>query len=560
MSSSSKGSGTNIDINLDQDFDIDYENKRESYDRETENTTTYNHNYNTSHTTEVEWIKTTGYKLGLELETEHTTTENYNKNVDVEVDHSYTSDTLIIDVQKTVDENITFDQTEIWDVEVNVTAESIIQDSHVDFDEDINDIDLSKLINVGPEGDVTMEDFSVDVRSIGDSFNGAGNDGHANVNQANNLVDNDTVSGTGTSYANQQAPNVSGTLEASAYLAANHESGSTYNSGHGGDFNSYTSYYPYYNHTNGSAYGYGNASSWYAAAAAASGTLAIDVSLTAPTDAFETVTAEGGNSNAGDGIANANLTNTNTENEGDGIVSGDTSASADASATAASFNNDITAGGNQQANFATVNLVGGDRLDAGDGFAGGVGTYTAPDENGNGDSEGEGDGGLAIRDSYVTFENDLNDIDASELINVAGTLDMEDFDLDVDAIASSFNGPGNDWAFDVNQTNDLVDNDAVTGTYATYVGSGWNAPFQSVSAAGGYAGAGDGVGTIVGNGVANSNGGDGAILGSSAASADAIASASAFSNSIVVGANLQVNNFTATVVGGDSSILDDLAS
>ena len=54
------------------------------------------------------------------------------------------------------------------------------------------------------------------------------------------------------------------------------------------------------------------------------------------------------------------------------------------------------------------------------------------------------------------------------------------------------------------------------------------------------------------------HGGDGVITGSTAATADALASAEAFTANIVVGANLQVNNLAATVVGGDSSIVDDI--
>lgn len=555
MSSTSSGNGTTIGINLDQDFDIDYTNERRSHETEYETTHTHNHNYNTNISHDYETTHTKGLKLALELETEQTKTENYNKNVDVDIDESYTSDTFVLDIHKDVSETIRFVQNETWDVTVNVTSENIVQDSHVHSDEDINDIDLARLINVAGGAQIDMEDFSADIRSIGDSFNGGGNDGHINVNQSNNLVDNDNVHGTGTSYSNHQLPNVHGHLSASAYYAESSHAGGSANYGYGGDFDSHTKYfygYPVYNNTTGHHYGQGSASAYYGAAAAAGGTLAVDLHLSAPTDAFETVVAEGGNSTAGDGIDHAHLSDTNNDNEGDGIVSGITSASADASAAAAAFNNEIMAGGNQQANFSTVNLIGGSQLDAGDGYAlpGGA--------SGDASDTPDGDGGLAIRNSHAHLDNDLNDIDAIELINVSGVLAMEDFDLDVDAIASSFNGPGNDWAFDVNQSNDLVDNDTVTGTYATYVGGGWNAPLQSVTATGGYAGAGDGIGSIGAYGVANSNGGDGAILGSSAATADAIASASAFSNSIVVGANLQVNNFSATIVGGDSALLNDL--
>src|SRR5690606_34239848 len=112
--------------------------------------------------------------------------------------------------------------------------------------------------------------------------------------------------------------------------------------------------------------------------------------------------------------------------------------------------------------------------------------YTGDDDDhGSGHGGHGGDaGGTAIRESTVLTSNDddVNDLDTSNLIDVLGNLNMDDFDLNTVAIGDSFNGPGNDMQFDVNQVNDLVDNDAVTGTSAYYMGGGWNGPFQDVSA------------------------------------------------------------------------------
>jgi hypothetical protein len=558
-SNQSKGSGTNIDISLDQDFDIDYKNERKVEDKTTETTNTTTNNTNVNKSYEVELTYTQGHKKAFELETEHTTTNNYNKNVDVDISKSEYDEKIKLDVEKKVHETITVQHTDIsdWDVDVNVYSENIIQSSEVHSDEDVNDIDTSELINVRDGASLTLDDFNLDITAIGGSFNGAGNDGLVTVSQSNNLVDNDEVSDTKTEYVNNQAPNVAGYLDAGFEASAEHHAGSSGYAAYKDEYTEKTAYdkwgKPEHSSRDGVVNGHAGTHSWYGAEAMVAGTLAIDLSLTAPETAFETVTAQGGTSTAGDGIGAAHLNTTNNDNEGDGIVSGAASASADASAAADAFSNDIMAGGNQQANFATINLVGGDQLDA-DNIKG---VRQADDAQHGADA---GDGGLAIKDSHVTLDDDVNDLDTSKLINVSGELDMDDFSLDVLSIGNSFNGAGNDWAFDVNQANDLVDKDTVTGTYTGYYGEGWNAPFQSVSATGGMADAGNGIGYVNGHNVANGNGGDGGILGSTAASANADASAVAFTNSIVVGANLQVNSFSANIIGGDNAIVDDITA
>src|SRR5690606_10657762 len=242
----------------------------------------------------------------------------------------------------------------------------------------------------------------------------------------NNLDDNDEVRDTEVEYENYQAPDIEAELKL------------------GGKGNSVT-HLPQYGMSG--------------LEAAASTALYAELSLKAPDSPFQSAYAEGGESYAGDGIGEAELESTNSDNEGDGAVTGDAAATADAAASAKAFTADIIAGGNQQANFATINVVGGNLLDGGDvaGQANGVQTQAGGHHGGHGGGHGSGDG-LAIKDSWVSYDDDLNDLDTSELIEVDpyGELKMDDFNLDMDAIAESFNGPGNDWAFDVTQTNDLV--------------------------------------------------------------------------------------------------------
>ena len=74
------------------------------------------------------------------------------------------------------------------------------------------------------------------------------------------------------------------------------------------------------------------------------------------------------------------------------------------------------------------------------------------------------------QDPITDLDNDVNDIDQSDLINVAGcaNLTMDDFTLDVTAIGDLFNGRGNDMMFDVNQINDMVDNDNLCDPMVQY--------------------------------------------------------------------------------------------
>ena len=518
---------TNVDIDIKQDMELDVElaHKNKS---------------------EVDW----------DIKVDAPDKSTYTK-VDVSLEEKKTIyDKTVVEFTETVDKNISV-SVDDWNVDVDVKASNIIESSTTDAD--VNDIDNSSLIDVSEYGRVTMDDFMSDQLAIGNSFNGPGNDLQFDINQSNELEDNDDVRGTTVSYDNEQAPNVSGSLEAehsSTYDAHGYAKKDDGKDGKDGKHDDYDKD-PRKGPMNGHG---GSSSSAWAAEAEASGSLAINLDLTAPENAFQTVVADGGSATAGDGISYADVKDV------DGSVAGSTSASADGVATAEAFNANIMAGGNQQANFATLDIVGGnlkdvgDVGDAGDGHGGHGGGYPQANtyangeagdgDHGGGGGHGGGDG-LAIRNSLI--DDDVNDLDSSSLIDVDGALSMDDFTFDLTAIGNSFNGAGNDMQFDVNQANDLIDNDNVSGTNVSYTGSGWNGPFQDVTATGGTSTAGDGIGNINADHT-------GAISGSAAATGDALASAQAFTANIVVGANLQVNNFTATVVGGDSFVGDDLTN
>src|SRR5690606_15521581 len=169
----------------------------------------------------------------------------------------------------------------------------------------------------------------------------------------------------------------------------------------------------------------------------------------------------------------------------------------------------------------------------------------------HGDKDGH-DGGMGIKGN----DNYVNDLDTQNLIDVGhdAALFMDDLRLDSVAIGDSFNGAGNDMQFDVVQVNDMVDKDFVYNPEVKYVGPG-DTTFMDVTAEGGVATAGHG---INGNSNANNNGLDGAVSGSTVASTDGIANVEAFTQNIVMGANVQVNNVDAIVVGGNSTIADNI--
>jgi hypothetical protein len=413
--------------------------------------------------------------------------EKYHKDVDVDVDikkeEKFSKD-VDIDVElikKDIDVEIDVDKN-IWETKVDVEASSIIDGDN----NNVNDLDFHKLIDVGPGGVLKMDDFSVRTIANGKSFNGQGNDSQHTVAQSNNLTDNDHLIAPVVAFGG--AP-----VEASSNLIwPPHNGGSD--------------------------------------------------------EPFQKVKAEGGEATAEDGIdGNSDANN----NDGNGSISGEALASANGIANVSAFTQDIVTGGNQQANFATLDVAGGNRLEANDVNVAPAAAAQAAGSGGNG---GEEDGGLAIRGDG----NDVNELDAESLINVnpLSFVHMDDFRLDTIMNGESFNGPGNDMQFDVVQVNDILDNDFLLHPQVIYAGSD-GVTFQDVDVYGGEARADDG---IEGNSNANGNGLDGSVSGSTAATADAVANVSAFTQNIVMGANLQVNNLNATVAGGDSTFADDFSA
>lgn len=399
-------------------------------------------------------------------------------------------------------------------IKVKVNLDVDIPALHQLMDNDINDLDVYNLINAAPGSKTSIDDFTVRELSVGNSFNDAGNDTLTRVNQSNQLRDNDTVSD----------PSV------------------TYSGPDGAE--------------------------------------------------FQKVDLKGGDGHSGtgtDGHSSANY------NDGNGSVSGSSSASGSAIGSASAFTQDLNLGSNTQANQSAINLIGGNSLRADDvSSGGGKGPHGGPGHGGPGyggpeaaslSAPGDGGGSHSGSTSVVTdYDNDVNDIDVSNLINVASgaELSLDDFTLDITSIGNSFNGAGNDTLFDVNQVNDLVDQDSVYSPNVGYnagpsdygyPGDGYQllsqggeghggygkggGYFQDVKAVGGWAGSGNG---ISGSSDASNNGGNGSISGVTSAAADANVSVEAFTQNIVLGANLQLNNSTITVVGGDSTIADNIHS
>jgi hypothetical protein len=553
----------NINANLNANLNVDVE-KEVDIDRSTTNT---NINVNAYNPHAFAFVKRVDVDVDVDKETSTTTTNTTNTNTNNSTNNH------------THNETETVTTTENWTTNVDVHAKNIIQNSDVKnyHDSDVNDIDAQNLINVEgnsyhlPPTDASssesfnnsnglassrleMEDFSADKLAVGDSFNGRGNDGLIKTDQSNELTDKDTVDYTEVEYEAEggHVPrHVEASLEVDGSLTIEKDDG----------------HKPPHNPSRDSGPRGGDDKPQLEASLAASASYSSfhDVD---PDSAFQYGYADADSATSGDGIGGDVDGDSNAaDNEGAGSISGSSSASADGVITQSAFNTDISTGGNSQGNLLSINTVGNDFVSADD-VARGSGAAASSAAGGDDSHPGDGghghgdDGGLAIKDSWVqtTWDDDVNDLDNQELINVTGGgyVDMEDFNFDEAAYGASFNGPGNDWAFDNEQTNSLVDNDDVTNTSVSYSGVGFM-PFQHATAYGGVGQSGDGIGgSISGNGNASGNGADGSIAGSTSASGNAIIDQSAFNLSISVGANLQLNQLQIRHVGGDSTFADDI--
>lgn len=171
-------------------------------------------------------------------------------------------------------------------------------------------------------------------------------------------------------------------------------------------------------------------------------------------------------------------------------------------------------------------------------------------------------------EGYLPTDDDFADLDLhgntfdNIFITESGSINFDPGN-DVNfqnVLNGAFSGGGSDTGFALSQVVDLVDNDTLSGVTQT------NSGIVTLTATGGTASAGDGIGTDDGGwgGMDHSffgggNGGSGGsgdidagddVSGSSAASAAANLTSTAFTQEIVLGANLQQNAFEATVING----------
>ncbi|WP_102867214.1 beta strand repeat-containing protein [Pseudovibrio exalbescens] len=206
----------------------------------------------------------------------------------------------------------------------------------------------------------------------------------------------------------------------------------------------------------------------------------------------QTVASSGGSASAGNGIQqdNGGAIGGNALIKGDASFSGEASATADATAKASVFNQAIETGSNAQFNQADAKVTGGHAVSAVSGSNDAV--IDAPD----------GAGTTPKIDPVVTLDQD-NRLDDADSVGAASVLN---------------NGSVN----------------------------------QNVTASGGSALSEDGISQVDGGTLGAGNvAGDHSIAGSAIASADAAAGASAFNQTIDTGSNVQVNEASASAVGGD---------
>lgn len=239
-------------------------------------------------------------------------------------------------------------------------------------------------------------------------------------------------------------------------------------------------------------------------------------------DTVQNATSTGGTATAANGVA---VTGTAGSGEAgdDFSINGETIASADAISNAEVFSQDIGTGGNVQANAATASVVG-------------------------------------LNDSlFFTGEDDGDDMSDLPALSALVPTDVGEPDGEFGS-----DGDGVDTTFDITQVNALIDNDMVSNP--TVISFGFDSDtVQNVTAIGGDATTGDGVlggdgGLFDGYAVLD----DLSIEGISQASASAYGVADAFTQNIVLGANVQVNSVDVSVVGGSTAVNlvgeDDIAA
>lgn len=277
----------------------------------------------------------------------------------------------------------------------------------------------------------------------------------------------------------------------------------------------------------------------------------------------------------------------------DGTISGAGTAKSAASATAEAFTQSIDTGGNTQANQVRMTVEGGTVVPAGDdvdaGGGGGGGGDGGGDHNlmpvgsddgvggcqegcGNpGGDPGGNPGGHAGGDDPSCYPDVCADDQIGQFHDPAIALDTAVIDasslsvdcldglqfLNADVVNQDVSGSGNDNAFHIDQINNLVDNDYVSCPDVSFSGGlGGSGGLLSAGADGALfqltATATSAAATSSGNYA--SVGDDGSVTGAGDATSSASATADAFSQTIVMGANVQFNSMDLNLHGGTDSL------
>jgi len=146
-------------------------------------------------------------------------------------------------------------------------------------------------------------------------------------------------------------------------------------------------------------------------------------------------------------------------------------------------------------------------------------------------------------DVKVDLDLDLNHLaghDNNDAIHIDQIKDIDGSVVMPDVVNQTLNGDGNQ--FNVQQINNLVDNDHLSHPEVKFDGSSWGGDFKIIAHAdGGETKIDDVKAEIEGNGT----------IGAVTASADAVNTVDAFTQNIVMGANIQFNSMTNEVAGHD---------
>jgi hypothetical protein len=246
--------------------------------------------------------------------------------------------------------------------------------------------------------------------------------------------------------------------------------------------------------------------------------------------------------------------------DGSGSISDAANASSSATANAEAFVQTIDTGTNTQANTSTAVIDGGqDLAKAADPSGGDDYSHSMPgDDPGSHNCDGPAvcdDQQVPYHDPAITTHADVVDAQCLSVCDLQGIQFLDGHLTNQDV-----SGAGNDTAFNLDQINNMVDNDCISGANVSYTGGNGGNPYDfSDGHSYGFAGPSGGDFNLTatshsGNATTSGNvanvGVDGSISGAGSATSAAVAHADAFSQHISMGANLQVNTSTLDVLGG----------